>query len=184
MRLMGFPGTTSATAQLPFYCHSPLGLVTIFYNADPFFLATVVLPKSGRRNELTGDPYFSCRPEGPCAFRVEQFFRAYFNRQTLPVPWDLLCLDGFTPLERRVWEKTSEIPMGCVSTYGQVAVAIGRGKAARFVGNALGKNPFPIVIPCHRVIPKGGGFGGFGSGIEMKRELIAFEGVPDKPVLA
>lgn len=184
MRPMAFPPKTSAIAELSFYCHSPLGLITILYNSDPFFLTTVVLPKSDRRNESTGGPYFSHRPEGRCAVRVEQFFRAYFNRQPLPVPWDLLRLDGFTPLERRVWEKTAEISMGCVSTYGQVASAIGRGKAARFVGNALGKNPFPIIIPCHRVIRKGGGLGGFGGGIEMKRKLMAFEGVPDKPVLA
>ncbi len=181
---MVFPRKTSAFVESPFYCHSPLGLISIFYHSDPFFLTTVVLPKADRFNALTGDPYFSHRPEGPCAKRVEQFLRAYFSRQPQAVPWDLLRLDGFTPLERRVWEKTAEIAMGGVSTYGQVARAIGRGKAARFVGNALGKNPFPIIIPCHRVIRKGGGLGGFGSGIGIKRKLLAFEGVPDKPVLA
>jgi len=79
--------------------------------------------------------------------------------------------------DRSVWEKIKEIPAGRVSTYGEVARALGRPRAARAVGNALNRNPYAPAAPCHRVAAAGGKIGGFASGPEIKIRLLRNEGV-------
>lgn len=99
-----------------------------------------------------------------------------------PVDLDLpLDLRG-TEFQKGVWRAVHGIPHGRLSSYGRLAEAIGRPKAARAVGNAVGANPCGIVIPCHRVIWSNGGLGGFGGGydperLEAKRRLLVIEGV-------
>jgi len=78
--------------------------------------------------------------------------------------------------QRRVWATTEHIPYGEVRTYGQIARAISSPGAARAVGRALGDNPVPIIIPCHRVVRTDGSLGGYGQGPEIKRALLALEG--------
>lgn len=87
-----------------------------------------------------------------------------------------LDLSGGTEFDREVWRALGAIPAGKVRTYGEVAQAIGKPRAARAVGNACGRNPVAIVIPCHRVVAAGG-IGGFGAGLAVKRKLLALEGV-------
>jgi methylated-DNA-[protein]-cysteine S-methyltransferase len=82
-----------------------------------------------------------------------------------------------TPFQRLVLGATSSIPAGAVSTYGDIARSIGQPGASRAVGQALGRNPVPIVIPCHRVLAGGGGMGGYTGGLEIKKRLLAIEGV-------
>jgi len=72
---------------------------------------------------------------------------------------------------------TNRIPYGKVRTYGDVASAIGKPKASRAVGNALGRNPIPVIIPCHRVILSSGAMGWYTGGPEIKRALLEIEGV-------
>ena len=79
-------------------------------------------------------------------------------------------------IARDVLAQTSRIPYGRTSTYGEIAVRIGKPRAARAVGNALGSNPIPIVIPCHRVLRAGGALGGYGGGVDRKETLLALEG--------
>jgi methylated-DNA-[protein]-cysteine S-methyltransferase len=86
-------------------------------------------------------------------------------------------LSVFTEFERAVMLTVAEIPRGRVATYGEVARAIGKEKAARAVGNALAKNPYPIVIPCHRVVKSDLSLGGYSGGVEKKRRLLEEEGV-------
>jgi AraC family transcriptional regulator of adaptative response/methylated-DNA-[protein]-cysteine methyltransferase len=81
-----------------------------------------------------------------------------------------------TAFQRRVWEELRRIPLGEVRTYGEVAAAIGAPRAVRAVGSACGANPVPVVVPCHRVLPKSGGVGNYGLGPERKRELLRREG--------
>ena len=76
---------------------------------------------------------------------------------------------------RLVWEATRLIPYGETRSYGWVAKQIGKPHAARAVGQALGKNPFLIIVPCHRVIAGDGTLGGFGGGLEMKQTLLEME---------
>lgn len=74
------------------------------------------------------------------------------------------------------------VPYGQVTGYRDLAVAVGEPGAARAVGAAMGANPLPIIVPCHRVVESGGGIGGFGGGLETKRGLLALEGVLPQPL--
>ena len=90
---------------------------------------------------------------------------------TLKIDWDVF--DGF---QQNVLAFTSEIPYGEVMTYGDIAKSLGKPGSARAVGMALGRNPMPIVIPCHRVIGADGGLRGYTNGIESKAFLLGLEG--------
>ena len=72
---------------------------------------------------------------------------------------------------------TARVPFGRSTTYGEIAEQIGNPKAARAVGNALGSNPIPIVVPCHRVLRTGGALGGYAGGLARKERLLRLEGV-------
>jgi methylated-DNA-[protein]-cysteine S-methyltransferase len=103
--------------------------------------------------------------------QLEEFLEGRRRRFELAV--DPALMAGFT---RRVLSRTARIPYGRVRTYGQLAAAIGAPRAARAVGNALGANPVPIVVPCHRVVRTGGQVGGYGGGSERKAWLLRLEG--------
>ncbi len=80
-----------------------------------------------------------------------------------------------TEFEEQVWNAVRRIPFGATATYGAIARRLGQPGAARAVGSANGRNPIPIVIPCHRVVAASGGLGGYGGGLELKRRLLALE---------
>lgn len=82
---------------------------------------------------------------------------------------------NFSSFERKVLEKTRLIPYGTTKSYSQLAEEIGNPKASRAVGNALNKNPVPIIIPCHRVVRKSGELGGFSGGTRWKKTLLFLE---------
>jgi AraC family transcriptional regulator, regulatory protein of adaptative response / methylated-DNA-[protein]-cysteine methyltransferase len=92
-----------------------------------------------------------------------------------PIPSVPLDLSQGAPFERSVWDAIREIPFGQTRTYLQVAQAAGRPKAVRAAGRACGTNPVPIIVPCHRVVRTGGGLGGYGAGLDIKRALLAIE---------
>ncbi|MFX0179453.1 MAG: methylated-DNA--[protein]-cysteine S-methyltransferase [Candidatus Hodarchaeota archaeon] len=89
----------------------------------------------------------------------------------------LLDFDICYDIQRKVLLAEYRIPRGWISTYKRIAVHLGKPKGARVVGNALARNPFPIIIPCHRAIKTNGELGGFQGGIEMKRTLLELEGI-------
>ena len=84
-------------------------------------------------------------------------------------------LSGYTLFQLQVWKVTQSIPYGEVRSYGWVAERLGGGEYARAVGNALGANPLPLIVPCHRVIKKNGAFGGFTAGLSFKPRLLKLE---------
>ena len=86
-----------------------------------------------------------------------------------------LDLQSATPFQQEVWRLTRSIPHGETRTYGWVAAKLGRPKSARGVGQALARNPLPIIIPCHRVVGFGKSLGGFTGGLEMKSNLLKLE---------
>jgi len=87
-----------------------------------------------------------------------------------------LDLSGLSPFHRRVLQAARRIPYGRTATYSDLARRVGRPLAARAVGQAMARNPVPLVIPCHRVVASGGGLGGYGGGLDLKRRLLALEG--------
>ncbi|HHY04819.1 MAG TPA: methylated-DNA--[protein]-cysteine S-methyltransferase [Thermoanaerobacterales bacterium] len=99
----------------------------------------------------------------------------YFNkrRRTFDFSLDLVG----TKFQKAVWKALLKIPYGTTKSYSQIAKEIGCPKATRAVGAANGANPIPIVVPCHRVIAKDGTLGGYGGGLEMKKELLSLEGI-------
>ena len=102
--------------------------------------------------------------------RLKEYFRG--GRPAFPDPLDL---SGATPFQGAVWEATRQIPYGGNTSYGAIAEQVGRPGAARAVGQALGRNPVAIIIPCHRVLASGGKLGGFGGGEDMKQYLLDME---------
>jgi O-6-methylguanine DNA methyltransferase len=98
----------------------------------------------------------------------------YLSGKQVTFP-DKLDLSGSSPFQRKVWEKEKTIPYGETRTYQWLATALGYPHAARAVGNALAKNPLPILIPCHRVIRSDGNLGGFSGGVQLKRALLQME---------
>jgi len=81
-----------------------------------------------------------------------------------------------TGFQQKVWKELLKVPPGETVSYAELARRVKMPKAARAIGNAMGANPVPILVPCHRVIATGGGLGGFGGGLGLKRELLEAEG--------
>ena len=100
-----------------------------------------------------------------------EYFAGRRDQFDLPLDWALIV--GF---RRRILEVTAQIPFGSVSTYQDVAGQAGQPKGARAAGQALGGNPIPVIIPCHRVLRSGGGMGGYAGGTDRKQFLLRLEG--------
>jgi methylated-DNA-[protein]-cysteine S-methyltransferase len=103
---------------------------------------------------------------------LDQYFAGARHEFDVALDWQLT--HGFG---RRVLQATARIPYGAVSSYKQVAAEAGSPRGSRAAGNALGSNPIPIVVPCHRVLHAGGGLGGYTGGLDRKRKLLAVEQV-------
>jgi methylated-DNA-[protein]-cysteine S-methyltransferase len=101
---------------------------------------------------------------------LDRYFASGLRRFTIPLDWQLT--GGFG---RRVLRATARIPFGSVSTYKEIATEAGSPRGSRAAGNALGSNPMPIVVPCHRVLHSTGGLGGYTGGLERKRLLLRIE---------
>jgi len=108
----------------------------------------------------------------PVRRQLDEYFDGRRTRFELPIDWSLVA--GFG---RRILEATAAIPFGGTSTYAQVAALAGSRRGSRAAGNALGANPLPIVVPCHRVLRTGGGLGGYTGGLGRKEALLRIEGV-------
>jgi methylated-DNA-[protein]-cysteine S-methyltransferase len=117
-------------------------------------------------------------PKQPILREAERQLREYFagQRQTFTVPVDV----AGTPFQRRVWQALRTIPFGETRSYAEIATQIGHPRAVRAVGAANGRNPLPIVAPCHRVIGSNGTLTGFAGGLENKARLLALEGISRK----
>ena len=102
--------------------------------------------------------------------QIQEYLRG--QRKAFDIPLDL---QG-TEFQKAVWQALLEIPYGTTKTYSEIAREIHRPKAVRAVGSAIGANPVPIVVPCHRVIGKDGSLTGFAGGLDMKEQLLKIEG--------
>ena len=145
---------------------TPRGLLRIKYADEPIEgvladVASRVSPRILRAPARTDE----------ARHELEAYFGLRRRTFNLPIDWSLVR--GFTA---SVLRQTAGIPFGDVLTYGQVAAQAGSPRAARAAGNALGSNPIPIVVPCHRVLHADGGLGGYSGGLDRKRYLLALEG--------
>jgi methylated-DNA-[protein]-cysteine S-methyltransferase len=103
--------------------------------------------------------------------QLTQYFAG--DRKKFDLPFDLTG----TPFQVKAWKTLTRIPYGKTISYSEQAKAMHKAKAFRAVGSANGKNPIPIIIPCHRVIASNGGLGGYSLGLKMKRQLMKLEGI-------
>ncbi|HJX12651.1 MAG TPA: methylated-DNA--[protein]-cysteine S-methyltransferase [Dehalococcoidales bacterium] len=136
-------------------------------------LRRVVLPQGSEsevRRALGDDAIFS-----PDFFTdIVARLTAYFEGERVDFR-DKLDFSPATGFQRAVWRAARRIPYGETRSYGWLAGQIGRPGAARAVGQALGRNPLPVIVPCHRVLGGGGGLGGYRGGLEVKRFLLRLE---------
>ena len=125
-----------------------------------------------RARSKRGAPCAQCRPVG-------EAFQRYFAGDATALERLTIDLElASSEFHRSVYQTLRRMaPPGVTTTYGELAAAAGRPGAARAVGTAMARNPVPIVVPCHRVLAAGGGLGGYGGGLDMKRSLLAIEGV-------
>ncbi|MFD7709452.1 methylated-DNA--[protein]-cysteine S-methyltransferase [Streptomyces sp. NPDC059785] len=121
-------------------------------------------------------------PGSPLLAEAIRQLAAYFagDRRDFELPLDWSLISGFNRQVLR--ELASGVPYGAVVGYGDLAGRVGQPGAAQAVGMAMGANPLPVVVPCHRVVESDGGIGGFGGGLETKRKLLALEGVLPEPL--
>jgi len=111
-----------------------------------------------------------CMPEA--RRQILEYFSG--RRQRFELPLDLFL---GTPFQQKAWRGLCRIPFGKTRSYGWLAGQTGKPSAARAVGQANGKNPIPVIVPCHRVIAADGSIGGFSGGLGLKRKLLALEGI-------
>ncbi len=142
------------------------GVVRLAFPEEP---ADAVLQRLARR--LSPRIVESRTPFEPLRRELAEYFAGRRQSFQLPLDWSLIG-----PFARKVLTATAAIPFGGVLTYTDVAAAAGSPRGSRAAGNALGANPIPIVIPCHRVLRTGGALGGYGGGVERKRWLLELEG--------
>ncbi|MFK0265057.1 methylated-DNA--[protein]-cysteine S-methyltransferase [Streptomyces angustmyceticus] len=151
------------------------GLVRVVFHAD----------ERTARRELTrleqyfgGPPRAALPPLATAAAELTAYFAGELRSFTVPLDWSLSS--GFSA--RVLQALAAGVPYGSVVGYQDLADRVGEPGAARAVGAAMGSNPLPVVVPCHRVVASDGGIGGFGGGLETKRALLALEGVLPAPL--
>jgi len=151
------------------------GLVEVAFRAGPAVVAREVAAL-GRR--LGAVPVEDAERLAPVTEQLDAYFAGGLRDFTLPLDWSLTA--GFN--RRVLRELAAGVPYGSVVGYQDLAERVGEPGAARAVGAAMGSNPLPVVVPCHRVVESDGGIGGFSGGLEIKRTLLALEGVLPAPL--
>ena len=146
--------------------NSPVGKLTLI--ASPSALVGVLWER-----ESTDQSTHKLDPHHPVLAEAERQLSEYFagKRTQFELPLD----PRGTEFQKKVWRTLREIPFGKTKSYAEIAKSIGAARASRAVGAANGKNPLPIVVPCHRVIGASGALTGFGGGLETKARLLALE---------
>lgn len=145
-----------------------IGTVTIYYKSEGIY--RVLLTYSGLPSQ-SGE-------QGQIPWPgLKRDLELFFAGKGRDIDWDYpIIMEDYTPWTRKVLEMTKKIPFGQTCTYGELAEKVGSPRAARAVGQALGRNLTPVLIPCHRVIGSRGELVGFGAGLHWKEKLLKLEG--------
>lgn len=149
------------------YCPSPVG--DLLLAGDGINLQIIGFPEGKARTRHEADWIL----DDEKFLRVKQQLAAYFAGERQE--FDIALAPEGTQFQQSVWKALTTIPYGKTCSYGDIAHQIGKPKASRAVGAANGKNPIPIIIPCHRVIGSTGKLTGFGGGLEAKETLLGLE---------
>ncbi|MBZ5495512.1 MAG: methylated-DNA--[protein]-cysteine S-methyltransferase [Acidobacteriia bacterium] len=149
------------------YIQSPVGQLLLAGNATELKFIGFPEGKGARRPEPGWEA--DAAPFGDVIRQLEAYFAGNLRS------FDLALAPEGTPFQRTVWAALCEIPYGTTVSYASVARRIGKPQAVRAVGAANGRNPLPIVIPCHRVIGSDGRLTGYGGGLRVKEALLALE---------
>ncbi len=152
-----------------YYCYldTPIGELLLAGENDA--LTMIGFPKGSMRRDPAPDWIFNEKPLATARQQLTEYFAGTRKEFDLPV-----ALSG-TEFQVSVLEALQQIPYGETVSYGEIAKRIGRPKAVRAVGAANGRNPIPIVVPCHRVIGSSGDLTGFGGGLDTKEALLRLE---------
>ncbi len=170
-RLNPLERITETLDGIPSFCYkSPIGWIDIIAEEDHVLRASFI--------EVTPFPEPTGHPTIPVFAQTVELLDRYFGGQPVDFSGIPVRLAHGTDFQRQVWNTIQQIPYGEVRSYKWIAEQIGRPKAVRAVGSAVGANPVSILNPCHRVIRSNGALGGYGGGLERKRLLLAFEGHP------
>jgi methylated-DNA-[protein]-cysteine S-methyltransferase len=156
---------------------SPIGQLGMASTQHGLCRISIGADKEAFTRQLAGQ--YGCQPVSSESFfkLLKQKFTDYFEHGSR----EIICpldLEGATVFQRKVWKKLADIPYGETRPYQWVAEQIGHPKAYRAVGHANSLNPFPIIIPCHRVIKADGRLGGYSAGSRIKKQLLKLEGFP------
>ena len=151
---------------------SPIGRLRLVGNGRALTAVRFVGGARGRPPDLVEDP----APFREAVRQLEAYFAGRLRR------FDLALEPGGTPFQATVWAALRAIPYGETTSYRELAARVGRPRAVRAVGAANGRNPLPIVIPCHRVVGSDGSLTGFAGGLGAKRALLELEGALREPV--
>lgn len=162
---MKFPKSSVQTG-----CDSPLGRLILAASGKA--LAGVWFDGQSHQPDST---QWSCVPSHALLQQAQTQLREYFagQRQSFDLPLDLSCGTDF---QQRVWRALLKIPFGATCSYAALSADIGQPKAMRAVGAAIGRNPFSIIVPCHRVLGKSGALTGYAGGLARKTALLQLEG--------
>lgn len=143
----------------------PKGVLAIHYGAEPSGTELARIVRTYGPGLLP-----DAKRSDPVARELDQYFSG--KRKSFDVAVDYSTLTDF---QRRILQATARVGFGDVSTYAKVAAKAGNEKASRAAGQALGSNPIPIVVPCHRILASDGNLGGYAGGLEAKRRLLKLE---------
>lgn len=134
-------------------------------------LVRVDIEQSFSMSDETPDMVFDPEITEPFTNQMKSYISGKLENFDIPV------LFSGTPFQNSVWKELVKIPFGQTRSYQEIAISLKNPHACRAVGSACGKNPVPIVVPCHRVITKSGTLGGFSCGLHVKKALMAIEGI-------
>ncbi len=152
-----------------YYCYLETPIGDLLLAGDEEALCLVGFPEGSMRREPQDDWIYSEKPFTDARAQLTAYFEG--GRKS----FDLNLRPGGTEFQLQVLDELQKIPYGTTVSYGDIAERIGRPRAVRAVGAANGRNPIPIIIPCHRVIGSGGDMTGFGGGIPTKEALLRLE---------
>lgn len=152
-----------------YYCYLNTPVGELLLAGEEKALCLIGFPEGSMRREPEADWIYAEKPFTDVMQQLGDYFAG--KRRS----FDLKLSPGGTEFQRSVLDELQRIPYGLTASYGEIAERIGRPKASRAVGAANGRNPIPIIIPCHRVIGSDGSMTGFGGGIPMKKALLALE---------